>query len=171
MMRRTELMDRGGTPELRSEAQIWGNADMTDQERSNLALVERMWAAWKAAPVDLDGVRKCLHPDVIVRTGWRGEEIVQGREAAMALYVEETERQTEHHEVTDFRFPIVVAKGPIVFHTWIWIAHSARLGYHIERPMAAHFLITDGLIERWDNYSTGRESEPGYVSGGGLDGL
>lgn len=87
------------------------------------------------------------------------------------MYAEEIERQTAHDEVTDFRFPVFIAKGPVVFHTWVWIATSERFGYHIERPMASNYLLTDGKIDRWDSYCTGPESAPGYVGGDGPDGL
>lgn len=151
--------------------QIWVNGDLTDQEKSNLDLVSRFWDVWKAVPFDMSALRECFAPNVTVRTGWRGEHVIAGREEALAMYAGEIQRQTDHGEITEFRFPVVVAKGPVVFHTWIWIARSERLGYHIERPMAASYLITDGRIERWDSYCTGPESAPGYVGGDGPDGL
>jgi hypothetical protein len=153
------------------DAGVWVNGDLTEQERNNLAVVNAFWACWKAVPFDINKLGEFFAPNVTVRTGWRGEHVVQGRDNVLAMYAEEIKRQTEHGEVSDFRFPVVLAKGPIVFHTWIWIAHSDRIGYHIERPMAASYLITEGLIERWDSYATGVESEPGFAGNNGPDGL
>ena len=150
---------------------IWINSDLTAEERANVALIRDYWDCWKALPFEIESLRRFFAPDITVRTGWRGEHVIQGREEALAMYEGEIERQTQHDEVTDFRFPIFVAKGPIVFHTWVWIARSEKLGYHIERPMAAFYLITDGQIERWDSYCTGAESAVGYVGGDGPDGL
>jgi len=152
-------------------AKVWVNAELTEQERSNLALVNDFWKCWKTLPFDIKKLAQFFAPNITVRTGWRGEHVVHGRDEALAMYAQEAQRQADHSEISDFQFPIIVAKGPIVFHTWIWIAHSDRLRYHIERPMAASYLITDGLIERWDSYCTGPESEPGYAGGNGPDGL
>lgn len=152
-------------------ARVWVNGELTAQERRNVALVNDFWKCWKALPFDAAKLGEFFAPNVTVRTGWRGEHVVQGRDEVLAMYAWEAQRQADHSEVSDFRFPVIVAKGPIVFHTWVWIAHSDRLGYHIERPMAASYLITDGLIERWDSYCTGKESEPGYQGGNGPDGL
>lgn len=152
-------------------AQVWVNADITAQEQRNLALINDFWKCWKTLPFDVNRLSEFFAPNVTVRTGWRGEHVVHGREEALAMYAGEAQRQADHGELSDFRFPIVVAKGPIVFHTWVWIAHSDRLGYHIERPMASSYLVTDGVIERWDSYCTGPESAPGYVGGDGPDGL
>jgi len=168
-MVRKSVMTLFGCADL--TAQGWLNDDLTDQERRNLALVDRFWKVWKTLPFDGEALRDCFHPDVSVRTGWRGEGVVKGRDAALEMYSEEINRQNEHGENTDFRFPVVVAKGPIVFHTWVWISWSEKLGYHLERPMASSYLITDNWIERWDSYCTGPESAPGYVGGAGPDGL
>lgn len=154
-----------------SEGNIWINQGLAVQERNNLALLDEFWKCWKAQPVDLEKLGQFFAPDVTVRTGWRGEHVVQGRDNVMAMYAQELKRQTEHGETSDFRFPVVVARGSIMFHTWVWIAHSDQKGYHIERPMAASYLITNGMIERWDSYATGIESEPGYAGGQGPDGL
>lgn len=154
-----------------SIAKVWVNADLTAQERNNLTLINDFWKCWKTLPFDVKKLAQFFAPTVTVRTGWRGEHVVHGRDEALAMYAEEAQRQADHSETSDFQFPIIVAKGPIVFHTWVWIADSKRLGYHIERPMASSYLITNGLIERWDSYCTGPESEPGYVGGNGPDGL
>lgn len=175
MVSRKDLGDAAqrGVPEDRAgpQAPLWINQDLTEVERSNLRVLEGFWNCWKTLPFDVDRLREFFAPDVVVRTGWRGEHVVEGREEALAMYAMEAQRQAEHGEVTDFRFPVVIAKGPIVFHSWVWIARSERLGYHIERPMAASYLITDGKIERWDSYCTGKESAPGYVGGDGPDSL
>lgn len=154
-----------------SVAKVWINGDLTPLERENLALINDFWTCWKTLPFDINKLSQFFAPNVTVRTGWRGEHVVHGREEAVAMYAEEAQRQANHSEISDFQFPIIVAKGPIVFHTWVWIAHSKRLGYHIERPMAASYLITNGMIERWDSYCTGAESVPGYTGGNGPDGL
>ncbi len=167
-LRATDALPSGG--QLHA-GRTWVNDDLTDQELSNLALVDDFWSAWKAVPFNLEALRQFFAPNVTVRTGWRGEHVVHGREEALAMYSEEVRRQVEHGEISDFLFPVAVAKGPVVFHSWIWIAHSDSCAYHIERPMAACYLITDGAIERWDSYCTGPESAPGYVGGGGPDGL
>jgi ketosteroid isomerase-like protein len=171
LMQVQSLAEAAGTSGAQNVGCTWINDDLTDEEKRNVALVEAFWDCWKALPFDMDALRGFFSPDVTVRTGWRGEHVITGREVALETYAEEVQRQTDHAEVTDFRFPIFVAKGPIVFHTWVWIATSEKLGYHIERPMAAFYLITDGKIERWDSYCTGPESAVGYTGGDGPDGL
>ncbi|RKR31285.1 MULTISPECIES: hypothetical protein [Paraburkholderia] len=158
-------------PSDSSEKQIWVNDELTEQERGNLAVLNNFWLCWKTFPLDINRLGHLFAPDVTVRTGWRGEHVVHGREQVLDMYAQEIERQTARGEISDFRFPVVIAKGPVIFHTWIWITQSKQLGYHIERPMAASYLITNGQIERWDSYCTGLESEPGYAGGNGPDGL
>lgn len=161
----------GSIPPAPGDVKIWMNDDLSAQEQRNLSLIKNFWDCWKTSPFDVNKIGQFFAPDITVRTGWRGEHVIQGRDNALAIYSMEAKRQAEYREVSDFRFPVVIAKGPVVFHTWIWISKSEQLDYHIERPMVASFLITDGLIERWDSYCTGPESEPGYSGGSGPDGL
>lgn len=166
--------EASGIPEVRGiseEGPTWVDGVPTDVERRNIEIIRRFWEAWKQQPFEPDTLREFLTPDAVIRTGWRGEHVCHGREEAVAGFVEEVRRQVEYDEYTDFKFPILVAKGPVVFHTWTWISYSPRIGYRFERPMAAIFLLRDGRIDRWDNYATGKESSPAYVGGNGPDGL
>jgi hypothetical protein len=163
-----------GVPEVHSvsrEGPTWIDSSLSAEERQNVEAVRRFWEVWKTLPFDPDVLREFFTAEAVVRIGWRGEDVCNGREQAMAAFVEEVQRQAEHDERTDFKFPTLIAKGPVVLHTWTWISSSDRLGYRFERPMAAIFLFRGEKIERWDNYATGKESAPDYVGGGGPDGL
>jgi hypothetical protein len=153
------------------EGPTWIDAPLSDAERIHIEIIRRFWEVWKAEPFAPDKIREFFHADAVVRTGWRGDHVSDGREVAMAGFIEEVKRQVEHDEHADFKIPILVAKGPIVFHTWTWISESRRLNYRFERPMAAMFLFRDQKIERWDSYATGEESASGFVSRNGPDGL
>lgn len=164
-----EAADLHEAPE--TDQKIWVNGQLTAEEQSNLLLIKYFWDAWKEVPFDIEKLARFFSPDLTVRTGWRGEHVIHGREHALSIFASEVERQNKCGETADYRFPIIVARGPLVFLSYVWIASSKQLDYHIERPMAACYLITDGVIERWDNYCTGRESQPGYSGGQGPDGL
>jgi hypothetical protein len=153
------------------EGPTWVDSPLSDTERLHIEIIRRFWEVWKAEPFDPSLLREFFTPGVVVRTGWRGDHVSSNREAAMAGFIEEVKRQVEHEEHTDFKIPILVAKGPLIFHTWTWISESHRLHYRFERPMAAIFLFRDQKIERWDNYATGKESEFGFLGDGGPDGL
>jgi hypothetical protein len=163
-----------GIPDVHSvsrEGPTWIDSSLSADERQNIEGVRRFWEVWKTLPFDPDVLREFFTADPIVRIGWRGEDVCNGREQAMAAFTEGVQRQVEHDERTDFRFPSLIAKGPVVFHTWTWISSSDRLSYRFERPMAAIFLFRGEKIERWDNYATGKESAPDYAGGVGPDGL
>ena len=163
-----------GVPEVHSvsrEGPTWIDSSLSASECQNIEVVRRFWEVWKALPFDPNVLREFFTADAVVRIGWRGGDVYNGREQAIAAFVEEVQRQVENGERTDFKFPSLIAKGPVVFHTWTWISSSDRLGYRFERPMAAIFLFRGEKIERWDNYATGKESAPDYVGGGGPDGL
>ena len=156
---------------LSKEGPTWVDSGLTDIERSNIEVVRRFWEVWKEIPFRPAVLREYFTPDPVVRTGWRGDHVCLQLDDAMDGFISEVQRQVEHDEVSDFRIPVIVARGPIVFHTWTWIATSARLGYRFERPMVAIFLFREGKIERWDSYATGKESAVGYLGDGGPDGL
>jgi hypothetical protein len=163
-----------GVPEIKAisqEGPTWIPEALTSEERQNVEVVRRFWESWRVEPFDPNLVRGFLTEDAFVRIGWRGEAIYQGREVAIEAFTEEVKRQVEYGEKTDLKFPVLVAKGPVVFHTWTWISSSQSRGYRFERPMATFFLFRGSLIERWDSYATGKESSPDYVQGKGPDGL
>jgi hypothetical protein len=153
------------------EGPTWVDSPLSDTERLHIEVIRRFWEVWKSEPFEPALLREFFTADAVVRTGWRGDHVSNGRESAMAGFIEEVKRQVDHEEHTDFKIPVLVAKGPVVFHTWTWISESRRLHYRFERPMAAIFLFRDQKIERWDNYATGKESAFGYVGGDGPDGL
>jgi hypothetical protein len=153
------------------EGPTWVNTETTEEERRNIEVVRRFWEVWKAIPFEPTTLQGFFEADAVVRIGWRGEHVTDNWEEALKGFIEEVKRQVEHDELTEFRFPILVAKGPVVFHTWTWISKSERLNYRFERPMAAMFLLHDSKIERWDNYATGKESSKDFVFGTGPDGL
>jgi hypothetical protein len=163
-----------GVPDVSGASQegpTWIDPNISQAERRNVEVIRRFWEVWKTVPFDPDKLREFFTADAVVRIGWRGEHVCNGREEAMAAFASEVQRQVEYDEQSDFKFPILIAKGPVVFHTWTWISSSARRGYRFERPMAAIFLFRDQKIERWDSYATGKESTLDYVSGKGPDGL
>lgn len=163
-----------GVPEVSGvshEGPTWLDSSFSEAERTNIEVVRRFWEIWKALPFDPDKLREFFTPGAVIRIGWRGDHVCNGRDAAVAAFVEEVQRQVEYDERSDFKFPVLIAKGPVVFHTWTWISSSTRLDYRFERPMAAFFLFNNKKIERWDSYATGKESELDYVSGNGPDGL
>ena len=154
-----------------TEGPTYLDSGMSESERANVEVIRRFWEVWKAEPFEPATLREFFAPDALVRTGWRGDHVCKDREEAMDGFILEVQRQVEHHEHADFKIPVLVARGPVVFHTWTWISSSPQLGYRFERPMAAIFLFRDGKIERWDSYATGKESAFGYLGGDGPDGL
>ena len=153
------------------EGPTWTHSNMSETERRNVEVIRRFWEVWKSEPFSPDQLREFFTTDVVVRTGWRGEHVTNGRDQALTAFAGEVQRQVEHDERSDFKIPVLIAKGPIVFHTWTWISSSGRLGYRFERSMAAFYLLRDAKIERWDSYATGKESAVGYPGGSGPDGL
>jgi hypothetical protein len=77
------LAEAAGTSGAQNIGRTWINDYLTEEEKRNVALVEAFWDCRKALPFDMDAFRGIFLSDVIVRTGWRGEHEITGRESAV----------------------------------------------------------------------------------------
>lgn len=117
---------------------------LTEQEQSNIRLVDRFCAAWEA--MDLAQVTATMTVDAVYRQS-QDTSPVSGHQALIDMmqpWIESSHAIT--YEVLDS-----FARGPVVINHRIDIYHSDT--NHLEWEGVGLFLIEDGLIREWQDFT------------------
>jgi limonene-1,2-epoxide hydrolase len=121
-------------------------ASLTDEERANIRLVDRFCRAWET--MDLQQVTATMKTDAVYRQS-QDTPPVTGHQALIDMmqpWVESSHAIT--YEVLE-----TWARGPVVFNHRIDIYHSETDARHLEWEGVGLFLIEDGLIREWQDFT------------------
>ena len=121
-------------------------SSLTAQERENIALVDRFCKAWEA--MDLQQVFATMQNDAIYRQS-QDTPPVTGHTAIsdmMQPWIDSSHAIT--YEVLE-----TFARGPVVINHRIDIYHSDNDERHLEWEGVGLFLIEDGLIREWQDFT------------------
>jgi len=121
-------------------------ASLADDERANIRLVDRFCKAWEA--MDLSQVTATMTEQCIYRQS-QDTPPVTGHQAVYDLmqpWIETSHKIT--YEVLE-----TFARGPVVINHRIDIYHSDDEARHLEWEGVGLFLIEDGLIREWQDFT------------------
>lgn len=153
MTQRRELLTASATGViatlLASTASAQDNSidnSLTADEKANIALVDRFCKAWEA--MDLSQVFATMQEDAIYRQS-QDTPPVTGYQAISDLMQPwiDTSHQITYEVLETF------ARGPVVINRRIDIYHSDNDERHLEWEGVGLFLIEDGLIREWQDFT------------------
>jgi len=122
------------------------DASLTATEKANIALVDRFCQAWEA--MDLQQVFATMSEQCIYRQS-QDTPAVTGYQAIsnmMQPWIDSSHAIT--YEVLE-----TFARGPVVINRRIDIYHSEDDARHLEWEGVGLFLIEDGLIREWQDFT------------------
>lgn len=120
--------------------------NLTDAEKNNIAVVDRFCQAWEA--MDLSQVFATMQEDAIYRQS-QDTPPVTGHQAISDLmqpWIDSSHAIT--YEVLE-----TFARGPVVINHRIDIYHSDNDERHLEWEGVGLFLMEDGLIREWQDFT------------------
>jgi limonene-1,2-epoxide hydrolase len=117
---------------------------LTEQERANIGLVDRFCAAWEA--MDLAQVTATMTADAVYRQS-QDTPPVTGHQAVIDLM----QPWIESSNAITYEILETFARGPVVINHRIDIYHSET--NHLEWEGVGLFLIEDGLIREWQDFT------------------
>ncbi len=121
-------------------------ADLTDAEKANILLVDAFCKGWEA--MDLTEVFATMKEDAVYRQS-QDTPPVTGHQAIsdlMKLWVDDSYR-------IDYIVEETFARGPVVINRRIDIYHRNNAEDHLEWEGVGLFLIEDGLIREWQDFT------------------
>lgn len=124
------------------ESPVYGAG--SDEERANIALVDRFCKAWEA--MDLSGVTATMTEDAVYRQS-QDTPPVTGHQALIDMMQPWIESS---HAIT-YRVLDTYARGPVVINHRIDIYHSET--NHLEWEGVGLFLVENGLIREWQDFT------------------
>lgn len=118
--------------------------NLTEEERANIRLLDRFCAAWEA--MDLQQVTATMTDRCIYRQSQDTAPVTghQGVIDLMQPWIESS------HAIT-YEILETFARGPVVINRRIDIYHSETR--HLEWEGVGLFLIEDGLIREWQDFT------------------
>jgi limonene-1,2-epoxide hydrolase len=122
------------------------DSSLTTDEKANIDLVDRFCKAWEA--MDLDQVFATMKTDAIYRQS-QDTPPVTGHQAIsdmMKLWVDDSYK-------IDYIVEETFARGPVVINRRIDIYHRNNADDHLEWEGVGLFLIEDGLIREWQDFT------------------
>ena len=122
------------------------DASLTAEERANIQLVDQFCKGWEA--MELSAVFATMKEDAIYRQS-QDTPSVTGHQAISGLmqpWIESSHKIT--YEVLE-----TFARGPVVINRRIDIYHSNDDERHLEWEGVGLFLIEDGLIREWQDFT------------------
>jgi len=153
MTNRRELLTASGggmlAALLTSTASAQDNSiesNLTDQERANIALVNRFCAAWEA--MDISQVTATMTGEAVYRQS-QDTPPVTGHQALIDMmqpWIDSSHAIT--YEVLE-----TFARGPVVINHRIDIYHSDNDERHLEWEGVGLFLVEGGLIREWQDFT------------------
>ena len=129
-----------------SKAQQTVTPTLTEEEQANINLVDRFCKAWEA--MDLVQVTATMQTGAIYRQSQNTPPVTghQGLIDLMQPWIESSNRIT--YEVLE-----TFARGPVVINHRIDIYHSDNDERHLVWEGVGLFLIEDGLIREWQDFT------------------